>query len=185
MLLTLRIQLAHISKPPVWRKLTVPANFTFHKLHQVIQAAFGWHDYHMYQFSEKGYGSNETISLPSDDDWQEVKNSKKIKLSGVFTAARQKYIYIYDFGDNWQHNITVEEIEETTASKAACIEGKGACPPEDCGGTPGYEDLKAIMANPKHAEYEDMREWMGLAPGEVWNPAAFDLQEANEAVKKV
>ena len=109
MLLTLRIQLAYIKKPPVWRNITVPAQFTFYKLHQVIQAAFGWENYHLYQFSENGYGSNVIISEPTGEDGFKTKDSRKIKVGSILTTAEQKYQYIYDFGDNWLHNITVEK----------------------------------------------------------------------------
>src|SRR4051812_45000442 len=112
MLLTLRIQLANIKKPPVWRKLMVPAQSSFHKLHLLIQAAFGWDNYHLYQFSEKGYGSDIIISKPNEEDWQEVKDSHKITVGSVLTTVKQKYQYIYDFGDDWVHHITVEKIED-------------------------------------------------------------------------
>lgn len=183
MLLTLRIQLAHIKNPPVWRRLTVPGQFSFHKLHLIIQLAFGWENYHLYQFSKDGFGSNEIISVPHEEDWEEVKDSKKIKLSEVFKTVRQKYTYIYDFGDSWTHKITVEKLEDTKATKADCLAGKGACPPEDCGGPWGYEELKITLANPKHEEYKSMKEWMGLEKNEKWDADAFVLEATRAAIK--
>lgn len=178
MLLTFRIQLAQITKPPVWRRVTVPANFSFAQFHIVIQRSFGWMNAHLYQFSEKGYGSDVFIGEPYDDDWHEVKDSNNIKLSKVFRSKGQHYTYIYDFGDDWLHKITLEDIDERKAAQADCIAGKGACPPEDCGGPWGYEEFKIIMANPSHQDYEEMRDWAGLAEGEQWNAAAFDIEAA-------
>ena len=182
MLLTLRIQLAYIKKPPVWRKITVPAQFTFYRLHLIIQAAFGWDNYHLYQFSDKDYGSDVVISEPTGDDWHEVRNSRKVKVGSVLNTAGQKYQYIYDFGDDWLHYITVEKAEDIEATKAHCIGGKGTCPPEDCGGPWGYENLREILANPKHPEHDEMKEWLGLDGNEKWDSNYFDLEEANAMI---
>lgn len=185
MLLTLHIKLAHIHNPPVWRRLTVPGQFTFDALHYVIQAAFGWENAHLYLFSEKGHGSDEIIKEPYDDEDDRVKDSYEIELSQVLNKIKQKYMYIYDFGDDWMHNITVEKIEDTEASKADCTAGKGTCPPEDCGGPMGYEYLKEILSNPRHKEYKERREWLGLKRGQKWNADAFDLEKAKAAVSNI
>ncbi len=140
---------------------------------------------HLYQFSEKGYGSDVFIGEPSEDDWHEIKDSSRIKLSKVFTSKGQNYTYIYDFGDSWLHKITLEEMDESETKQADCIAGKGACPPEDCGGPWGYESFKDIMKNPKHPEHEEMKEWMGLAEDEQWDAAAFDIAAAKVAVSRV
>lgn len=185
MVLTLRIQIDDIKKPPVWRRITVPANFSFHKLHLVIQAAFGWKNAHLYQFSDNGFNSSIVIGEPGDDDYQKVISSKKVKLSEVFTIVGQKYQYIYDFGDDWLHLIKLEKIDDAIAPKADCIAGKGACPPEDSGGPWGYEALKETMANPKHPEYFETKEWLGLKKNELWDPNRFDLEDAQKKVKSV
>lgn len=185
-MLQFKIQIKEISKPSVWRKVLVPETFTFHDFHLVIQAAFGWEDYHLYQFSPKGYGSEPQITLPSDDDWGPVVDSLELKLKDVFTQKGQTYIYIYDFGDDWTHEITLEEITDEKALKASCIAGKGACPPEDCGGVWGYEDLKAIFKErPNSDEAFEFREWLFLEEDEIWDANAFDLEEANEEVREV
>jgi hypothetical protein len=191
MLYQFKIQLKDITHPPVWRRVVVPANFSFAKFHKVIQAAFGWWDYHLYQFSPKGWASEPVIGVPDptgfESPFDEMKklNSAKTKLSGIFTTEKQKYTYIYDFGDNWLHEITLEKITHDTQATASCIAGKGACPPEDCGGWPGYERLKEILADPTDPEYEEMKEWLGLEEEEAWDAAAFDLEEAQAAVRKI
>ena len=191
MLFQFKIQLKRITQPTVWRRIAVPGHFSFTKFHRVIQAAFGWEDYHLFQFSPKGYGSSPVISIP-DPEFEYMERSDRQKLHAtkttlteIFTAEKQKFTYIYDFGDDWVHEITLEKLTDDAARTAACLAGKGACPPEDCGGPWGYAGLKEIVDNPKDAEYEEMREWMGFEPGEEWKPEDFDLADAQARVKKI
>jgi len=182
-----RIQLKNVKKPPVWRKVIIPESFTFEQFHLVIQGAFGWRNYHLYQFSPSGYGSEPVIAIPSDDDWEKpAMNASKTRLSFVFKTANQKFTYIYDFGDDWVHSILLENILPEKALKATCIDGKGACPPEDCGGSWGYERLKEILKNPKHKEYKEMKEWIGIDDMEdKFDPDYFDLEFANEVLSEI
>ena len=186
MLLQLKIQIKGISKPPVWRRLLVPDHFTFHRFHQIIQAAFGWEDYHLYQFSPKGYGSSPLIGL-EDDEWpdEDLISSKKVKLKEYLVKEGQTFTYIYDFGDDWTHKIQVEAIIDQKAIRAELLAGKGACPPEDCGGVWGYEDIKGALVDPKHEMHDELREWLGLEKGEVWDAQSFDLDPAKAAVSSV
>jgi len=185
--LQFRIQIKNINKPPVWRQVLVPETFTFEKFHKVIQVAFGWSDYHLYQFSPGGYGSNPIIAVPSDDDWDEPDlDASKTKLRNIFKVEKQKYTYIYDFGDDWVHSIVLEKILPEKRLKASCIAGKGACPPEDCGGPGGYERLKEILKNPEHEEYGEIREWIGLDEEEdVWDANDFDLVYKNDLLSEI
>lgn len=185
MTLQLKIQLQNLADPKVWRQVQVPAQFSFYKLHGVIQAAFGWEHAHLFQFSSEGWGSKPEISLPYPDAGEDIVDAKKIKLKEVFKEEGQTYVYIYDFGDDWLHLLTLEKITDEKATKANCLAGEGRCPPEDCGGFPGYESLKEILNDPKHPEYADMREWLGLRKNQKWDAAAFDLKKANIAVQKV
>jgi hypothetical protein len=177
-----KIQLKNVIEPKVWRRVSVPANFSFARFHLVIQAAFGWGNYHLYQFSEKGYGSFPIISPPSEWDDGDTKDAKKIKLSQIFKELKQKYTYIYDFGDDWLHIITLEKILEEPALKAILIKGEGTCPPEDCGGPWGYAKLKEILSNPKDPEYAEWKEWLGLSKNQKWDTEAFDLEETGRMV---
>ncbi|MDR1583303.1 MAG: plasmid pRiA4b ORF-3 family protein [Prevotellaceae bacterium] len=188
MTLQFKIQIEDVTKPPVWRKVLVPETFTFHRFHHVIQAAFGWADAHLYQFSEKEYGSEEIISIPTDDDdWDAtVIDSRDKELKEVFNKEGKKYIYIYDLGDDWVHKITLEKIINENRKKATCIDGKGACPPENCGGVWGYEDIKETFAfNPQSEKAEELREWLGLEEDENPDVNKFNLEYANTLVKKV
>ena len=179
-----KIQLLNVTKPLVWRQIQVSEKITFHELHQIIQLVFGWDNSHLYQFSPKGYGSHPLISIPSKDDWEQADfNSMKTKLNKVFKFEKQTFNYLYDFGDDWSHKITIEKILSGEIESAVCLAGKGACPPEDCGGAWGYETLKVIMADPKHEEYADMKEWLGLDEDEDWDANGFDMAEVNEMLK--
>ena len=184
MLLQFKIQLAGV-KPTVWRRVFVPASFSFDKFHRVIQVAFGWHGYHLYQFSQSGFGSYPTVGIPSDDYDEEFDDSRKLKLSKIFNSPSQKFIYIYDFGDEWVHRITLEAILDITSTRAALLQGKGACPPEDCGGPHGYANMLKIINKPQHPERAGMLEWLGLEKGETWKSDFFNLASANNKVIKV
>lgn len=180
-----KIQLRDITHPPVWRRLLVPEQFTFQRMHKAIQAAFGWKGYHLYQFAPTGYGSRPVIGIP-DPEWDaDILNAAKIKLAEIFIMPKQKFTYIYDFGDDWFHQIMLEEITPAKLLRAECLAGKGACPPEDCGGPWGYANLKAILEDPKDREHKEMKEWLGLTKNEKWDAHAFDLEAAQKLVAKI
>lgn len=184
MLYQFKIQLKNIFHPSVWRRILVPEQFTFMQFHMVIQMTFDWELAHLFLFSSKGYGSDDTIIDPYNED-MEGRKANKVKLKDIFSYAGQKYTYIYDFGDDWIHDILLEDIIDEKKLKASCIDGKGACPPEDCGGPYGYEHLKEILADPEHPEYAEYREWLMLEEGEEWDPQAFtkdDIEEINEVL---
>lgn len=111
-------------------------------------------------------------------------NARKIRLRDIFPGY-QKFTYLYDFGDSWHHIITLKQIALGTSKHATLTAGKGACPPEDCGGYWGYEDLKKKMTAPKDPENEELRVWMGQEEGEKWDPEAFDLEGVQEVVRGV
>ncbi|MDB5288055.1 MAG: plasmid pRiA4b family protein [Mucilaginibacter sp.] len=135
--LQFKIQIQDIQKPPVWRRVLVPDDITFDEFHQIIQTAFGWEDCHLYQFSKNGWSSELIYKIPDEyDDDETTQDSRITFLSEVFTIAKQTFAYIYDFGDNWKHYIILEEISDTGKTIPMCLAGKGACPPEDCGGIP-------------------------------------------------
>ena len=179
-----KIQLKDITKPPVWRRVIVPEKLTFDDFHLVIQALFGWDNYHLYQFSPSGYGSNPVIAIPSKDDWEQPEmNSMKTKLNKVFSQEKQTFNYIYDFGDDWNHKIVLEKLVPDDIISPVCLTGKGTCPPEDCGGAWAYENLKTILADPSHEEYAEMKEWLGLDEDEGWDADDFDLDSVNQVLQ--
>ncbi|MCC5816371.1 MAG: plasmid pRiA4b ORF-3 family protein [Leptospira sp.] len=171
----IKIQLLDI-KPPIWRKILVDSNITLPKLHLVIQGSMGWTDTHLHQFII----GREIYCEPSDDVFYDFTDYRKVKLNDVLRKPKDKIIYEYDFGDGWQHSVVLEKIlDETVIKVPICLGGKRNCPPEDCGGPPGYEDLLKIISDPKHKEYYDMMDWLG----DDFDPEYFDTEEVNEILK--
>lgn len=178
-ILQLKVSLVGASKPPVWRRLVVPATMRLDRLHEVIQAAMGWEDYHLHAFSAGGvdYG-------PPDPELGHV-DERKTRVSDVIGQPKACMRYVYDFGDHWQHDVVVEKVLVADAGTfyPSCVAGKGCCPPEDCGGVWGYADLRETLADPTHEEHEDMLEWLGLETAAEFDPEAFDLAEANALLR--
>ena len=174
------------SKPPIWRRVVVRADLRLDRLHHVIQIAMGWPNSHLHQFIVgRGpallyYG----IRNPDFDDMgYNVLNERRHTLTDVAPAAKRKFIYEYDFGDGWEHEVVVEKLlpSDPTFKHPVCIAGANACPPEDCGGIGGYYNLLEILADPKHPEYEEMKDWIG---GEL-NAEAFNVETVNKALNKL
>jgi Plasmid pRiA4b ORF-3-like protein len=176
--LQLRVTLADVDGPPVWRRLVVPAGYTLDRVHGVIQAAMGWQNYHLHTFWIAGreYGPAYL------DDELETLDEKQFRI-GDLVKAGDLAGYGYDFGDGWEHELAVEA--GTTADAVtvypACIAGEGACPPEDCGGPGGFAELKKLLTGPPSPERKEMRVWAG----EDYNRAHFDLAAANTAAGSI
>ncbi|KAF5411511.1 MAG: hypothetical protein C5S38_09345 [Candidatus Methanophagaceae archaeon] len=151
-------------KPPIWRRIQVPEMYTFWELHLAIQNAMGWSDYHLHEFElvNPETGLKLLIGNPNEDFAEEVLPELNQNIADYFSMENQSAVYTYDFGDSWEHKIQLEKILpcENGIKYPICIKGKRACPPEDCGGTWGYEELLAIIKDPKHEEYEEMLEWL-------------------------
>ena len=162
------------AKPPVWRTVLVPSTIGLAAFHEVIQRAMGWTDSHLHQFIV----NNVFYGIPDDDFGMETEDESKYKLSQLLSKEKDTIKYEYDFGDSWEHKILLEKILPFDSKTAlpVCIKGKRACPPEDCGGIWGYEELLETISNPKHPDHEDMLEWLG---GE-FDPEEFDLEAINE-----
>jgi hypothetical protein len=138
-ILQLKITLKGISKPPVWRRVQVRADTTFATLHQIIQAAFGWTDTHLHSFEYDG----EQIGVPDPEFDNDCADEAETTLDKVLLGPKDRVRYTYDFGDNWEHDIVLEKVTEPDKDgRPVLLTGKGACPPEDCGGPWGYAELK-------------------------------------------
>lgn len=192
MTLQFKIQLRNITNPPVWRRLVIPGDFTFHQFHQAIQEAFGWFTEHMYMFQQKPYSRGWTMMDLCDKETREMNrdaddaNQQQV-ASFVKVMGLKKFVYIYDFGDNWIHDITLEQInDDATLEHPVCLAGKGACPYEDCGGPGGYEAMKkAFATDPYGDDANEYRERIGLDEDEMLEPDFFDLEDTNIALKDV
>jgi hypothetical protein len=148
------------------------------QLHQVIQASFGWQDYHMWDFEtpQGHYGV-------ADDDLG-IRSAAAKRLDQVAPQVGANFRYTYDFGDNWEHDLLVETVAPAEPGTAypRCLSGRRACPPEDCGGIWGYQELVKILTDPKHEEHEERLEWLGFDTATQFDPAAFDLDQTNTAL---
>jgi hypothetical protein len=144
----LRVTLQGV-RPPVWRRLLIPANMTLGSLHDVIQTSMGWRDSHLHDFEIAG----EHYGDPSTTD--EVANEARLTLAGIHDSGVVRCKYTYDFGDGWEHLIVIEGtvLRVDGQHYPACIAGKRACPPEDCGGPFGYAELLEVRANPTHPDH--------------------------------
>lgn len=169
------------TKPPIWRRIQVPETYSFWDLHVAIQDAMGWGDAHLHLFNIKDRSTGEfvEIGIPDEDFEEEFETLPgwKKKIADYFSMENSKAEYVYDFGDNWEHTIKLEKIlprDEKTVYPI-CIDGNRACPPEDCGGPWGYEDLLQTISDPDDEEYEDTMEWLG---GE-FDPEEFDPEEVH------
>lgn len=166
-------------KPPIWRRIQVPETYTFWDLHVAIQDSMGWSDYHLHQFEilDPSIGKKVLIGIPDDEnDWLiKTLPDWKQKISRYFSMENSKANYEYDFGDGWEHIVKLEKIlpKDETISYPVCIAGKRKCPPEDCGSTPGYENILRLMKNPEDEEYESMIEWLGGR----FNPEDFNFKD--------
>ena len=154
----LKIQLRAV-RPPVWRRVLVPGEVTLAELHEIIQTAMGWTNSHLHEFDIDGVG----YGVP-DPEWglPETLDESSARL---FRVAQQgsRFRYVYDFGDDWQHDVTVEKVHapEQGTRYPCCVAGRRACPPEDVGGPWGYEDFLAALADPTHDEHAHWMEWAG------------------------
>jgi pRiA4b ORF-3-like protein len=170
------------SDPPIWRRVIVPADMTLNRFHDVIQWVMGWTDSHLHQFvvGKTFYGKPDPEFA---DMGSETLSEKRYTIADLAPAAKKNFVYEYDFGDGWCHKIVVEKVlpPDPALKHPVCVAGANACPPEDCGGIGGYYELLAAVADPRHPEHENVKEWIG---GE-WDAARFDLEETNAILKRI
>ena len=167
------------SKPAIVRRLQVMDDYRLDRFHQVIQIAMGWHNSHLHEFDVNGqrYGMPENDLM---DDFDDMEDETKFFLKDFNLRQGDQLGYLYDFGDSWEHRLEVEAVTEGNIDTPLCLKGKGACPPEDCGGVWGYRDIIKIIKNPKHPEYDDWAEWLP----ENFDPAFFDLKKTNAGLQR-
>jgi hypothetical protein len=173
----LRVSIAD-SNPEIWRELSVPDVCTLGDLHMIIQVAFGWGNEHMHLFTVKSsrYGMMDGDFGFSDDD--NVIDEDDVCLYDLKLRTRQKFRYLYDFGDSWEHEITVSKTitnkDDEKLEPPCCLGGERAGPLEDTGGIWGYERLLAILKDPTHKEYEEIHDWL-----EDYDAENFDIEDVN------
>ncbi len=169
-------------KPAIWRRIQVP-DCTLADLHEYIQAAFGWENCHLHQFEIDGVRYSQPA--PDGGDFgMDFEDETDVLLSKLLpkSAKRTRWVYEYDFGDGWRHEILFEGFPPIDPKVKAplCLEGERACPPEDCGGPPGYVNYLDAIADPEHEQHDEMMEWRG-----PFDPLAFAAKKATKEMRKV
>lgn len=170
----IKITLSDVA-PPIWRRIEVPGDITLCRLAAVIITAMGWHGGHLHQFriDEEYYG------LPHEDDLSETIDEREIILRDIVEKQGVKqFIFEYDFGDGWEHVVEFEKAVEPQkgVKYPRCTAGVRACPPEDCGGPPGYENFLEAVRDPNHPEHKEYREWIGVD----FDPEEFAPEENSD-----
>jgi hypothetical protein len=170
------------ARPPIWRRVQVPATFSLEKLHYVLQAVMGWEDCHLHQYCVGGVYYSGLAPDGTDVDWDdEMMDEREVTLGDLIKRKDQKLLDEYDMGDGWEHEILVEQLldPEEGVLYPVCTAGRRACPPEDCGGVWGYEELLGALADPDHPDHEDIAEWAGdFGPGGLRPGASQPLASA-------
>lgn len=169
------------SKPPIWRRFVVPESISLDRLHEVIQVGFGWTDSHLHLFEIDGE------NFGPAGEWDEVR-SERVSLRRLVTVG-DRFSYVYDFGDDWRHTIQVEKRLPAGPGPGGsrCLAGRRAAPPEDCGGSYGYDEVLGVISDPERAT-DELRRWasetLGLAPAGLpaYDPARFDRDEIDAAL---
>jgi hypothetical protein len=163
-------------EPPIWRRIQVPATILLCCLHDALQAVLGWNESHLHSFEKDG----KHWGVPEYDD---LIDESTVQLAKLLKAEGESMTYVYDFGDNWRHEIVLEKIipANDLLKIPVCLNGARRCPPEDVGGVSGYEEFLEVIFDPTHEEYEHLVGWAG-GPFE---PEAFDLKRVNETLSRM
>ena len=175
----LRIELLDV-EPTIWRRILVPAAIKLNKLHVVLLWTMGWAGGHLHEFviGPDHYG----IPDPNYDTPPLIQREDRVML-GAALGAHRAFTYLYDYGDGWEHQVTVEKILSPAPGLKSpkCLDGAHACPPEDVGGPPGYIEFLQAISDPEHDEYESMLEWCGGS----FDPTTFRLDDINHRLRQI
>ena len=163
--------------PPIWRRILVWEDVTLAQLHRVLQMVMGWEECHLHEFRISG----NIYALPDLDDERKIIDVKRTRIHDVIQQVGTEFEYVYDLGDYWEHFLVLEAILQPAPDTPypRCIAGERNCPPEDVGGSDGYEDYLEAMADPEHEEHGDMIGWRG-----PFNPEAFSVEKINRKLEK-
>jgi len=184
----LRITLQDIG-PPIWRLIQVPDTLRLSHLHDALQTVIGWTDSHLHRFEKDGMH----WGLPEDDgdDAIEIIDESRTTIGAALTTPGDSMLYVYDFGDSWRHDVTLEKILPASGMvRPVCIAGERHCPPEDVGGVSGYEEFLEVIFEPGHEEHEHYVRWAG-GPSPLnrsvgrFQPEEFNITAVNDALSRM
>jgi len=175
----LRIELLDL-EPAIWRQVLVPASIRLHKLHVVLLWTMGWAGGHLHEFiiGHDHYGEPD----PHYDTPPLIQRDDRATLAAAL-GGRKAFTYLYDYGDGWEHRVTVEKIlaRDPAMKSPQCLDGANACPPEDVGGPPGYVEFLEAISDPKHDEHDALLEWCGGS----FDATAFRLEDINVRLRQI
>ena len=181
----LRISLRR-TKPPIWRRVLVRPSMRLDRLHDLVQVVMGWEDCHLHMFL-KGR-QHYTVPSPWDDDFRmpgtpRDLDERKYRIDQLLKREKDWITYMYDFGDSWEHRVTLQKIlpYDPAVRLPACIGGRRRCPPEDCGGVWGYYEMLAALKDSNTPDHDHMRDWIG----EDFDPEVFSHQAVNTVLGKM
>lgn len=159
-------------QPEVWRRIVVDSAILLPDFHKVIQTVMGWSNAHFHQFM----AYNTIFALPDEDPYLEIRDYRTIPLQELLDEVGGTILYEYDFGDGWTHDIVLEAIlTDPPSIHPVCLEGMRNCPPEDCGGPVGYEDILDVISDPECDPYEETMDWLGVK----FDPEFFSADQVN------
>jgi Plasmid pRiA4b ORF-3-like protein len=180
--LRLKVVLAD-TEPPIWRRIEVPADLTLKELHAVIQAAMGWENAHLYQFQV----GRETIAGPGMGGGgflgPRPASAGQVRLDDLAAHGVKRFTYLYDMGDSWEHQIKIEKMlpSDLLAAYPRLIDGALRCPPEDCGGIPGFYAFLDAINDPKHPDHADRIDWYGGR----FDPGNLDIEPIQKHLARI
>jgi hypothetical protein len=174
----LKIKLVDI-EPEIYRHFVVPADITLDRLHDVIQIVMGWKDAHLH-----GFSINAKMYQEHPESKDDGADENLFRLGDLINAKGRTFNYLYDFGDCWEHDITIlnnNYADPESKVIVECLEGAGACPPEDVGGVPGYFEFCQVLKDPHHKEHENYKTWYAGFPwyNKVFNSEHYDIENVN------
>ena len=163
-------------EPAIWRRLLIPSDLFLHDFHKVLQTAMGWENQHLHIFIR-----GKRLFGPSDDEWlnnPKFQDYTIVRVNDLLRNPGDEMVYQYDMGDNWRHVITLEKQTDPEPLEyyPVCVDGARECPPEDCGGPYGYQEMVAAVKDPSNPQH---RFFKALFPDGL-DPEYFDLEEINE-----
>jgi hypothetical protein len=166
------------TQPRIWRRLRVPATLTLAQFHDVLQTAIGWKNCHLHEFRIGGraYGASD----PNEGMHINAIDERTVRLLDVLGAGQTKGNYLYDFGDSWEHELTLEKIlpADVDLPTVACVDGEQQAPPEDSGGVGGFYDFLAAIQDRRHPQHKEMLKWVGRS----FDPEAFSVDDVNRTL---
>ena len=166
-------------QPLIWRQFQVTDDYRFDRFHQVIYLVMGWWNSHLHEFK---IGDRE-IGMPDDDydyEFPNLEDESEVFLHEMEFKKGDEFHYLYDFGDHWEHHLKVEKVTKGALSAPSCLRGKNACPPEDCGGITGYNNMLKVLKKPNDPEYESWIRWLP----DGYSPKFYDIHGVNTELAK-